>query len=47
VEQSRRLFEAARDPKRLVIVEGADHNDDALIAGPQVIGAVREFLASL
>ena len=46
-EQSRRLFEAARDPKRLVIVEGADHNDDALIAGPQVIGAVRQFLASL
>lgn len=46
-EQSRRLFEAAHDPKRLVVVEGADHNDEALIIGPQVVAAVREFLASL
>jgi hypothetical protein len=30
-----------------VIVEGADHNDESLIIGPQVIGAVREFLAGL
>jgi pimeloyl-ACP methyl ester carboxylesterase len=37
---SRRLYEAAREPKRLVIVEGADHNDLALVAGPLVIEAV-------
>jgi len=45
--QSRRLFEAALEPKRLVIVEGADHNDEALNAGPQVIAAVTEFVRSL
>ncbi len=32
--QSRRLFEAALEPKRLEIVEGADHNDEVLAAGP-------------
>jgi hypothetical protein len=44
VSQSRRLFDAAREPKRLVIVEGADHNDEALVAGPQVVAAVAQFL---
>ena len=42
---SRRLFDAALEPKRLVIVEGADHNDDVLIAGPQVIEAITAFLS--
>jgi fermentation-respiration switch protein FrsA (DUF1100 family) len=45
--QSRRLFEAALEPKRLVIVDGADHNDEALNAGPRVITAVTEFVRSL
>ena len=39
-EQSRRLFEAANEPKRLVVIENADHNDEALTAGPRVIDAV-------
>jgi len=43
-EDSELLYEAARDPKRLLIVEGADHNDAALAIGPQVIQAVVEFL---
>ena len=43
-EQSRRLFEAAREPKRLVILEGADHNDEALNAGPELMKAVSGFL---
>ena len=47
VSQSRRLFEAAREPKRLVIIEGADHNDEALNAGPQVIAAAVEFVRGL
>jgi fermentation-respiration switch protein FrsA (DUF1100 family) len=47
LDQSRRLFDAAPKPKRLVIVEGADHNDEALLAGPEVIGAVGEFLRDL
>jgi uncharacterized protein len=46
VTQSRRLFDAAREPKRLVIIEGADHNDEVLSAGPQVIGAVRDLVAA-
>jgi uncharacterized protein len=44
--QSRRLFEAAGEPKRLLIVEGADHNDEALAAGQQVIAAVTTFVRS-
>jgi uncharacterized protein len=42
--QSRQLFQAAREPKQLVIVEGADHNDEALAAGPALISAVVIFL---
>jgi fermentation-respiration switch protein FrsA (DUF1100 family) len=45
--QSRRLFEAAREPKRLVIIEGADHNDEVLFAGPEVVGALTSFLRGL
>ena len=45
VGQSRRLFDTAREPKRLVIVEGADHNDESVAAGPEVVAAVASFLA--
>ena len=45
--QSRRLFDEAREPKRLVIIDGADHNDEALFAGPEVVGAVFSFLRGL
>jgi uncharacterized protein len=42
---SERLFSVApARNKRLVIVEGADHNDYELLAGPQVIDAVVGFL---
>ena len=41
-DSSRQLYEAAREPKRLVVVKGADHNDEALVAGPLVIEAVRD-----
>ena len=44
---SRRLFDAAREPKRLLVIDGADHNDEVLIAGPQVIEAVSAFLSPL
>jgi hypothetical protein len=44
VEQSRRLFEAAREPKRLVIVERADHNDYDLLAGERLLDAITDFL---
>lgn len=38
------LFEAARDPKRLVVIEGADHNDAEIAIGDQVMQAIRDFL---
>lgn len=45
LEHSRRLFEAARDPKRLVVIAGADHNDFALLAGGQMMAAIAAFLS--
>jgi fermentation-respiration switch protein FrsA (DUF1100 family) len=44
IEQSRAIFEAAPHPKELVIVAGADHNDFALTAGPEVIKPTARFI---
>ncbi len=44
VAQGRALYEAAPGPKRLLVVEGAGHNDLALVAGQKYINAVAEFL---
>ena len=41
---SRRLFDAAPQPKRLVVLEGADHNDHELLAGPRLLAELRAFL---
>jgi fermentation-respiration switch protein FrsA (DUF1100 family) len=43
-ELSQRLFDRALQPKQLFIVEGADHNDDALVAGERMISAVVRFV---
>jgi fermentation-respiration switch protein FrsA (DUF1100 family) len=43
-ELSRRLYDAAPQPKAFVLVPGADHNDDELLDGKTVIDAIREFL---
>ena len=43
-EQSRTLFEAAREPKRWFELEGADHNDYDLLAGEEIVAAVDAFL---
>ena len=32
-DQSRRLFDAAQEPKRLVLIRGANHNDFELLTG--------------
>jgi fermentation-respiration switch protein FrsA (DUF1100 family) len=45
--QSTRLFAAAAEPKRMLILEHMDHNDCALLAGPQVIASVTGFLHGL
>jgi uncharacterized protein len=42
--QSARLFEAASEPKRLLMVPGVDHNDYALLAGDLLIEGVLDFL---
>jgi uncharacterized protein len=41
---SERLFSAAAGPKRMVTIAGADHNDEALSDGPEMMAAIREFL---
>jgi fermentation-respiration switch protein FrsA (DUF1100 family) len=46
-EHSRRLFAAAPQPKRLAVLDGADHNDHDLLAGPRLVDALRSFLASV
>jgi len=42
---SQELFDAAPNPKRMVIVPGADHNDEAMASGPTLIRAVLDHLA--
>ena len=39
-EQSREVARAAGGPTRMVRIPGADHNDPALVDGPQVVRAV-------
>jgi len=45
--QSRRVFDAAAEPKRFVTIAGADHNDAALADGPDVIEAIDRFLKAM
>jgi fermentation-respiration switch protein FrsA (DUF1100 family) len=44
LEQSQRLYAAAPSPKQLLIIPGADHNDDVLLSGDEMIGAIVTFL---
>ena len=44
IEHSRRLFDAANEPKRFVGIDGADHNDLELLAGERLIREVRDWL---
>ncbi len=44
IEQSDKLFEASPEPKRLLVIDGADHNDFALTAGDRLVDEVVEFL---
>jgi uncharacterized protein len=43
-DQSRALYQAAAGPKRLLIIEGADHNDPELFIGPELLSGVGRFL---
>jgi fermentation-respiration switch protein FrsA (DUF1100 family) len=46
IEHSRRVYEAAAEPKRLRVIAGADHNDAALLAGAEMIEEVLGFLSA-
>ena len=41
---SRRLYDAAAEPKRYVLVPDADHNDRALLAGETVVAETARFM---
>jgi fermentation-respiration switch protein FrsA (DUF1100 family) len=43
---SRRLYEAASEPKRYVAIPGAGHNDPELLDGPRMLGEMGRFMAS-
>jgi len=43
-ELSERLFAAAAEPKRLVIIPGADHNDAELLDGSRMMAEIVSFL---
>ena len=44
VEQGRKLFDAAPEPKRLVIVRGAGHNDLSVVGGVPYMNDVTDFI---
>jgi hypothetical protein len=43
---SRRLYDAAVEPKRFVLVSGAGHNEPELLDGSQMVDEIKGFLAS-
>ena len=45
-ELSQRLYEASTEPKQLLIVEGADHNNISTVAGDRYQAAVQSFCLS-
>lgn len=44
---SRRVYEAAAEPKRMVVIPEADHDDAALFVGEQFIDEVLHFVAEI
>ena len=47
IDNSRRLYGAARPPKTLLVLPDADHNDYELLAGDEMIQAIVRFLQPL
>ena len=46
-ELSSELYAAAVEPKRFVLIPGADHNDLELLAGDELLGAMLRFLLDM
>ena len=47
IAQTRRVYEAAREPKSLLVIQDADHNDAALVDGRPMMDGVLRFLRGL
>jgi fermentation-respiration switch protein FrsA (DUF1100 family) len=43
----RQVYDAAPQPKRLIEIDGAGHNDRAVLDGDQMIAAIADFVAAL
>ncbi len=43
---SKRLYDAAVEPKRYALIPGAGHNDRALLDGPRMLHEIERFLSS-
>jgi fermentation-respiration switch protein FrsA (DUF1100 family) len=43
-DESDRLYEAAPEPKQIVVLKGADHNSEAMYSGPGMYTAIDRFL---
>jgi hypothetical protein len=47
LSQGRKLYDAANQPKRFQVLEGAAHNDTYEVGSEQYWGAIEEFLGEL
>lgn len=47
VEEGLRLFEGAGEPKELMVIEGAGHNDVSMVGGIDYRNGIRDWLDSL
>lgn len=45
--QGRKLFEAAREPKRFYTISGADHNNTDIVGGQSYLQALSQFIEQL
>jgi fermentation-respiration switch protein FrsA (DUF1100 family) len=46
-DQSQRLYDVAPQPKTLLVIPDADHNDEALLAGREMIDTILGFLGEI
>ena len=47
MSHSRRVYEAAGEPKTLVIIPGADHNDAVMFSDGMMVESVARFLETI
>jgi len=47
MSHSRRVYDAAGEPKRLVIIPGADHNDAVMFSDGMMVESVAQFLETV